>query len=357
MGNTQGNEHGNSQLVKNSELEVYARDYRRLQNQCEEQSSIIAELRRIHRSDVTNLANVGGQNQRLKDELQNLEIIKKRIQADRNSFRDSVATITKQKTELLDANNRLNKEKENLSAELRKEKELGCAHVNLNKTQQIKLNQLENDLGVANNTLQQRENTIKSQAGSQSSLHKKYNELLQQFKKLEAELICSREQYTALRNAHEELAGTHEVLNEQHKICVKKNSVLERQLEEIATENEQRNRQLKSDFDKLKTEYEIVIKPPSEDRVDVEVVGSVYRLYKDKTEQLKEALNLIEALSEKEQKPEGEHFECNICMEERHMSLRVIFNPCGHGSCGECADQLSQCHMCRETIQTTIKQF
>ena len=48
-------------------------------------------------------------------------------------------------------------------------------------------------------------------------------------------------------------------------------------------------------------------------------------------------------------------FTCNICLNDKHH--QIVFNPCGHSSCAECAVQLSTCHICRCQIDNKIRLF
>lgn len=46
-----------------------------------------------------------------------------------------------------------------------------------------------------------------------------------------------------------------------------------------------------------------------------------------------------------------EQYKCKICLENL---FSVVFLPCSHGACHECAYTLDVCHICRQNIDKTI---
>ena len=50
--------------------------------------------------------------------------------------------------------------------------------------------------------------------------------------------------------------------------------------------------------------------------------------------------------------PESDALECSICsMDMRAEShFPMVFDPCGHTCCKNCASQITECHMCRSNI-------
>ena len=50
-------------------------------------------------------------------------------------------------------------------------------------------------------------------------------------------------------------------------------------------------------------------------------------------------------------------FTCQPCQSEHSVQWRVVFNPCGHGTCGDCAAQFENCHVCKHVIGNIVKQF
>ena len=50
-------------------------------------------------------------------------------------------------------------------------------------------------------------------------------------------------------------------------------------------------------------------------------------------------------------------FTCQPCQSEHSVQSRVVFSPCGHGSCADCAAQLEKCHICTNVIESEMKQF
>ena len=51
------------------------------------------------------------------------------------------------------------------------------------------------------------------------------------------------------------------------------------------------------------------------------------------------------------------YFECSNCDLSNQVVDRVLFFPCGHGSCTDCARVLNNCHICREKIRQKTGQF
>ena len=49
---------------------------------------------------------------------------------------------------------------------------------------------------------------------------------------------------------------------------------------------------------------------------------------------------------------------CNICLEQfsedRHQ---IVFNPCGHRCCHECAPRINACHQCRKHVTNKVQVF
>ena len=54
-----------------------------------------------------------------------------------------------------------------------------------------------------------------------------------------------------------------------------------------------------------------------------------------------------------EQRRESER-QCNVCMV---AAKDTVFDPCGHFTCGECAEKLQLCPTCREPISKRIKAY
>ena len=50
-------------------------------------------------------------------------------------------------------------------------------------------------------------------------------------------------------------------------------------------------------------------------------------------------------------------FECTICGSGQSTLNRILFTPCGHGSCSKCGNQLTNCHICESNIIEKLKQF
>ena len=50
--------------------------------------------------------------------------------------------------------------------------------------------------------------------------------------------------------------------------------------------------------------------------------------------------------------PKTDSVECKVCLS---MPVRIAFQPCGHACCCQtCADQITQCPLCRASIQNSI---
>jgi len=211
----------------------------------------------------------------------------------------------------------------------------------------------------------------------QSKKQKAINVLTEKHKKLSCDLTkasddlaqekkqCSNqtEQINELEQKQKTFAsiqnGLNAKVNQQEEEIVSK----VKKLDELRLENES-----------LTSQYEMIIDGSNEgDKVDVELVGVLFKLYKVKKDELNKAetrtnptdeVKQEQKCTEKTTEPNqqvlqklDEIFECNICCVEQATSNRVVFNKCGHGACNDCANQLIICHMCREPILSKIKQF
>ena len=50
-------------------------------------------------------------------------------------------------------------------------------------------------------------------------------------------------------------------------------------------------------------------------------------------------------------------FDCSVCTKSFRMNNRLVFYPCCHGACQNCASKLTVCNMCQTPIQSKEKQF
>ena len=57
--------------------------------------------------------------------------------------------------------------------------------------------------------------------------------------------------------------------------------------------------------------------------------------------------------------PRSNALECLICFMNMHTEGRhqVVFNPCGHSCCNQCASRVNNCHQCRSSISTKIRVY
>ena len=71
-----------------------------------------------------------------------------------------------------------------------------------------------------------------------------------------------------------------------------------------------------------------------------------------------EPMNFVHAESKsKVQSGDRDSFECKICELKQGTINRILFTPCGHGSCCKCGNQITNCHICKTKIIERIKQF
>ena len=77
--------------------------------------------------------------------------------------------------------------------------------------------------------------------------------------------------------------------------------------------------------------------------------------------QLQNTIGMWDQLSTKDDKTKSEQkpdsFECEVCQLVQPETTRTLFNPCGHGSCSNCATKLRSCHICDEKIEEKSQQF
>ena len=58
-----------------------------------------------------------------------------------------------------------------------------------------------------------------------------------------------------------------------------------------------------------------------------------------------------------DERNDEDSFDCTICGSNQSILNRVLFTPCGHGSCYKCGNQITNCHVCESSIIEKLKQF
>ena len=105
--------------------------------------------------------------------------------------------------------------------------------------------------------------------------------------------------------------------------------------------------------------YAVQLKLKHIERINFQTkIGQFENKIRELSDENASLVQTVIQLEEKQSSVDPTLFDCSICFEES-VQNRIVFVPCGHTACKNCAEEWEKtcktCHICRTKIQNRIK--